>query len=46
MVQQEALPKTKAIENCLSQIDYSDTFSITNHTHSLAEITQKVFGTA
>lgn len=44
-VRVEATPKTEGIKNALPIIDFTDTFSTTNHINSLEKITKLVFGT-
>jgi hypothetical protein len=45
-VKVESTPETEGIKNALPTIDFSDTFSTTNHQDDLATISNLVFGTA
>ena len=45
-VKVESTPKTAGIKNALPTIDFTDTFSTTNHQNDLAEISNLVFGKA
>lgn len=44
-VKVEPTPKTEGIKNALPKIDFTDTFSTTNHQDSLGEVSKLVFGT-
>jgi hypothetical protein len=45
VVKTEQSPNTKGIKEALSRIDFTDTFSTTNHKDSLETITHLIFGT-
>ncbi|WP_136482265.1 DUF2867 domain-containing protein [Cognatitamlana onchidii] len=45
IVKTEQSPNTQIIRKALSRIDFSDTFSVTNHKDSLETITHLIFGT-
>ena len=40
---EETIPTTSLVNNSLSRIDFSDTFSITNHIDNLQVISHKIF---
>lgn len=44
MVKKEAVPSDIQVWKALPRIDFSDTFSTTNHRDSLQEVTLKIFG--
>lgn len=44
-VKVETAPDTAGVKNALQQIDFTDTFSTTNHIDNLEKVTQLVFGT-
>lgn len=44
-VKTEQPPNTQAIKQALSRVDFTDTFSTTNHKDSLETITHLIFGT-
>ncbi|BDD11444.1 hypothetical protein FUAX_38760 (plasmid) [Fulvitalea axinellae] len=44
MVKEERVPDSEGIRNALSRVDFSDTFSTTNHQDSLEEIAKLIFG--
>ena len=44
-VKVDTLPETEGIKNILSQIDFTDTFSTTNHVDTIEAVTKLVFGT-
>jgi len=46
MVIQEPSPQTSSIKSSLKRVDYTDTFSTTNHVDPLPVITNKIFATA
>lgn len=43
MIIEDALPVTTGIEKALPQIDFKDTFAITNHRDTLEQVTKLVF---
>ncbi len=45
-VRSESIPQTDLIHQCLDSVDFSDTFSTSNKTDSLEDITKKIFGKA
>lgn len=45
-VREEKAPSTIGISNALSSIDFSDSFTTTNNSETLQNITIKIFGTA
>lgn len=45
IVKTEHSPSTQGIRKALSRIDFSDTFSVTNHKDSLETIAHLIFGT-
>jgi len=44
-VKEEPIPKTEGIKTALPRIDFSDSFSTTNHTDDLGTISNSIFGT-
>ncbi|WP_062060853.1 DUF2867 domain-containing protein [Aquimarina longa] len=45
MVKKDTTPQTKGINNALHKVDFTDTFSTTNHKNNLEEIARLIFET-